>query len=129
MATVEAGAVSTITALAKLDDVLPIGRSDDRGHAVLPDQCRVVTRGKLKARFIQDRDIRIKQSISQPNPFDLGRNPIPFLRFNYKVIHVLVLNDPFNGDVIGHNLGLFEVAVRFNFSNIRKSTNPKGAQV
>ena len=121
--------VAAVAALANLDDVLAVSGSDDRRHAVLPQQSRIVAGREFKPSGIHDRDVRVEQRVAEPNPLDFSRDAIALLHINDKIVHIFVLNDPFNGRVEGDFLRHFEVAVRLLLHDVGKGTDAKGSEI
>ena len=121
--------VAAVAALANLDDVLAVSGSDDRRHAVLPQQSRIVAGREFKPSGIHDRDVRVEQRVAESNALDLGSDPIPLLHFDDEVVHVFVLDDPFDRRVERHFLRSLEVAVRFLLHDVGKGADAKGSEI
>ncbi len=109
---VVAGGVGT---LADFDDVLAIGRGDDRSETILQRQRRVIVRGQFETFLIQNRDVRIEHRRAQPHRDNLDRDSLSLFRLDHEVVDVFVADVSVDDVPQRNGLWCCEVAVRFHF--------------
>jgi len=117
---VAAVARPAVSALPHLDHVGPVPRNHRRRDGVLLHQRRVVRLGEHEAIGVEDRQVRVEKGLAEPDPLDLGREPLSLLQLDGKVIDVLVFDDSVHRDINRDLLRLLEVVVRLRFLNLRQ---------
>ena len=58
---------------------------------------RVVAAGQLEAGRVENRDVGIEERVAQPQPFELGGEPLALLQLDDEVIDVFGLHDAADG--------------------------------
>ena len=116
-------------ALADLDDVAAVLRGHDGTRAVLQHQRRVVGRGEDEPVGVHNGHVGIEERLAQPQPFDLDRNPLPFLGIHGEIIDVLVLDHAVDGRVEVDLLRLVEIVVRLDLVDLGQGPHAEGVKV
>ena len=129
MQPVETRAVARVGALADLDDVLAILGRDDRREPVAPDEGGVVADAQLEPLGVQDRHVRVELADPQPEPLDLGRDPLALLGLDDEVIDVFVVGDAVDRHVHRDRLGRREVVVGLDLVDLLERPDAERPQL
>ena len=95
----------------------------------MPDQGRVVAGGQLEPLGVEDRDVGVEQGDPQPDPLDLGGDPLALLGLDDEVVDVLVVGDAVDRDVHRDRLRGGEVVVRLDLVDLLEGPDAEGPQL